>query len=241
MADKRRKEVEDVLPDALQLISANIKSGLTIEKAFLLSARDEFGPLAVDLRQGAMQMFGGTPVEDVLEDMSKSTKSELFQETIRLLQDGIESGGKVSQLLEASSRDIRKSLHLREEIAANVQMYSMFILAASLFGAPILFSVSVFLTERTTSLWAGQNLQNLPDAGGGFFNFSAPSLEPAFFADFAMASIIISNIFAALIISEIKNGTVKDGLKYIPLLVIVAVVIFSLTNVVLTSALGSFA
>ncbi|MDY6777280.1 MAG: type II secretion system F family protein [Candidatus Nanohaloarchaea archaeon] len=240
LANKRRKEIEQVLPDALHLVSANIKSGLTIEKAFLLAARDEFGPLANDLKHAAMSMFGGEPIDEALEGLADRTNSELFAETLNLLRDGIESGGNVSDLLESSAADVQKTLHLREEIAANVQMYSIFILMASLFGAPVLFSVSVFLTRSTASLWSSQsvNFENLPSTG--ILTMQQPSFRPEFFADFALAAIIISNLFAALIISEIKNGNVKEGLKLIPVFVVVAVIIFFLTSSIITLAFGGF-
>ncbi|MFB6294305.1 MAG: hypothetical protein ABEI97_00950, partial [Candidatus Nanohaloarchaea archaeon] len=79
LAERRRRTIEQVLPDALLLISANIESGLTVDKAFLVSARDEFGPLADDIQLTAMRMFGGTPVEEALEELAESTNSEMFE------------------------------------------------------------------------------------------------------------------------------------------------------------------
>lgn len=233
-ANNRRKEVEEVLPVALNLISSNMKSGLTVDRAFLLSAREEFGPLADDLKKAAMKMFGGDSVSKALTALSKSTNSELFQETLNLLKDGIETGGQVSKLLESSAKDVQKSLRLREEIAANVKMYSIFIIIASVLGAPILFSVSVHLSEETSSMWASDtiNFENLPSSGGGFTP-QEPSFRPEFFADFAVVALIISNIFAAMLISEIKNGNIKDGIKFAPIYAIVAVAIFFLANFVI--------
>lgn len=240
LAEQRRKSIEQVLPDALLLMSANIESGLTVDKAFLLSARDEFGPLATDIRQTAMKMFGGTPVEDALRELAEDTNSELFEETLKLLIDGIDAGAQVSNLLESSANDIRNSLHLREEIAASVQTYSMFIMIAALVGAPILFSISVFLTQATQNLWSAQNLnaENLPETG--MLTLSQPSIDPSFFAQFSLAAIIISNFFAALVISEIKNGRATDGLKRAPVFVVIAVVIFFASRLLVSTALGGF-
>lgn len=237
-ANKRRKQIESVLPDALNLISANVESGLTIDRAFLLAARDEFGPLGDDLKEAAMDMFGGTPVEEALEDLKEDTNSELFAETLNLLQDGIESGGKVSKLLESSANDVQKSLQLREEIGANVKMYSLFITMASMVGAPLLYAVSVFLTRRSSAMWSSQSIdfESLPDAG--VFTIQQPSFRPDFFADFAIISILVSNLFAALIISEIKNGSVKDGFKYAPVFSIVGVIIYFVVSALIQGTLG---
>ncbi|MDY6766377.1 MAG: type II secretion system F family protein [Candidatus Nanohaloarchaea archaeon] len=224
LAERRRRAIEQVLPDALLLISANIESGLTVDKAFLVSARDEFGPLADDIRLTAMRMYGGTPVEEALEQLAESTNSELFEETLKLLVDGINAGGEVSSLLESSAEDIRTSLQLREEIATNVRMYSMFITIAAVVGAPLLFGVSTFLTETTSQLWATADIGSIPSQG--FITLQKPDVNVEFFRVFAVAAIIISNAFAALLISEIKNGTVKDGFKKIPVLVAVAVLAY---------------
>jgi len=140
--------MENVLPDALLLVSANLKSGLSIEKAFLLSARDEFGPLAEELRQSAMEMFGGKPVDDALLEMEDRIKSELFKETLKLLVDGIESGGNTAELLESSADDIRASLELQEEISSNIRMYTIFILMAAMIGAPLFCSQSASTCPR---------------------------------------------------------------------------------------------
>ncbi len=224
LAERRRRTIEQVLPDALLLISANIESGLTIDKAFLVSARDEFGPLADDIRLTAMRMYGGMPVEEALDQLAGSTNSELFEETLKLLVDGINSGGQVSSLLESSAEDIRTSLRLREEIATNVRMYSMFIMIAAVVGAPLLFGVSTYLTETTSQLWATADVGSVPSQG--FITLQQPDIDVGFFRVFAVAAIAISNVFAALLISEIKNGTVKDGVKKIPVLVTVAILAY---------------
>ncbi len=243
-AEKRKNEMEKVLPDALLLISANLKSGLSIEKAFLLSARDEFGPLAEELRATAMEMFGGKPVEEALTDMESRIKSELFQETLKLLVDGLKSGGNTAKLLDSSAEDIRNSLELSEEINANIRMYVMFILMAAVVGAPLLFSISVYMAESTTEMWEGVDVDELEQAdtgaGGMEMSFQEPDIDTAFFNEFSIMAIITINFFAALIISEIKNANIKEGAKYIPPLIIASLTLFFIMRSVIASLVGGF-
>ena len=44
--DAKAKFVEKMLPDALQLMASNMRSGITSDKALLMAARPEFGPLS---------------------------------------------------------------------------------------------------------------------------------------------------------------------------------------------------
>lgn len=239
-AERRKKEMENVLPDALLLVSANIKSGLNVEKAFLLSARDEFGPLAEEFRATAMEMFGGKPMDDALSDMEHRVKSELFSETIKLLRDGIESGGNTAQLLESSADDIRNSMELQEEINANIRMYVIFIMMAAMIGAPLLFSISVYMSETTAEMWSSTDLDQIESSGRLGLTFSQPSIDTSFFEQFAVMAIITINFFASLIISEIKNANIKEGAKYIPVLVTVSIILFFIIKNVIASTLGGF-
>lgn len=241
-AERRKKEMENVLPDALLLVSANLKSGLSIEKAFLLSARDEFGPLAEELRQTAMEMFGGKPVDDALLDMESRIKSELFKETLKLLVDGIQSGGNTANLLESSADDIRASLELQEEINSNIRMYTIFILMAAMIGAPLLFSISVYMSETTANMWSGVNMDKMSQAGGAGFSmsFSKPDVDTDFLEEFSLMAIIAINFFAGLIISEIKNANVKEGAKYIPVLITISVTLFFIMKSTIGGAVGGF-
>ncbi len=239
-AQRRKKEMEKVLPDALLLMSANIKSGLNIEKAFLLSARDEFGPLAKELRQTAMEMFGGKPIEEALDDLETRVKSGLFKETIKLLIDGLESGGNTAELLESSADDIRNSMELREEINSNIRMYVIFILMAAMVGAPLLFSISVYMSETTANMWEGTNIGEMQTGGQLGLTFQQPQVNTAFFEQFSVMAIIMINFFAALIISEIKNANVKEGAKYVPFMVILSVMLFFLIKKGVSALMNGF-
>lgn len=248
-AERRKKEIESILPDAMRLVSANIKSGHTLEKAFLLSARDEFGPLADEMRDTAMEMYGGKPVEESLQSLEKRMKSELFQETLKLLRDGIASGGDTAALLDSSADDIRNSLEIRDEIKSSIRMYQIFIMMAAVGGAPVLFSISVYMARETTSMWSEADIGSMQDAGGGGMggmgsqigfdmSFSSPNVDVALFEEFALLAIISINLFAALIISEISNGNIKQGIKYVPVFILISVLLFLGVQGAIAGAMG---
>lgn len=240
VAERRRKEMERVLPDALLLISTNIKSGSSINRAFLASARDEFGPLEVELRKTAIEISGGKSVQTALENMRGRVKSELFRDTLKVLSDAIESGGNKAELLESSASDIRSSLELREEVKSSIRMYTIFIVMAAVFGAPVLFSITVYMAETTTDMWAETELSggasNFATGGSTGLSFEQPDVNTDFLVQFSIMAIAITNLFGSLMISQISNGNMKEGAKYIPFTVSISVGLF----IVVKSLLGSF-
>ncbi len=246
-AEGRKDEMENLLPDALRLVSANIKSGHNLEKALLLSARDEFGPLAQEFRETAMDMYGGKPVDEALKNMENRVKSPLFSETIKLLVDAMDAGANTADLLESSSNDVRKSIELRDEIKSSIRMYTVFIMMAAIVGAPLLFSISVHMAQETTTMWDEADIGSMEDAGGGAtgggmgmsLDFSPPQIDIDFFEQFAMMAIVLINFFSALIIAQIGSGNIKKGAKYIPVFVTVALVLFAVVRQGVAALMGS--
>ena len=50
LVDKRKTKMENMLPDYLQIASANLRSGISLDRALLLAARPEFGSLSIDIK-----------------------------------------------------------------------------------------------------------------------------------------------------------------------------------------------
>lgn len=231
LADRRKNNMERVLPDVLKLIAANMEAGNTIEKSFMLSARDELGDISEELRQTGMQIYGGESIEKSLQDMQNRVKSELLKETIKIIADANESGGNMAKLLQTSARDVQQSLEMKKEIKSSIRMYAVFILMVTAIFAPILFAVSLHTAEVTKDMWTHTDLDTVEmDASGQIgldLTFEPPQIDIDLFRNFSIATLIITNIFAALIISEIRNGNITNGFKYMPLMIAVALIAFT--------------
>ena len=77
------------MPDALHLISSNLRSGLTIDQALILSARPEFGPLQKEIYKVGKDITLGVPIEKALTEFGSKIKSEKLQKTIQLIITGL--------------------------------------------------------------------------------------------------------------------------------------------------------
>jgi pilus assembly protein TadC len=54
---QRTKEIEEVLPEFLQLTSANISAGMTIDRALWFAVRPKFGVLAKEIEEVAKKYY----------------------------------------------------------------------------------------------------------------------------------------------------------------------------------------
>jgi len=241
-ADARAAQMEKYLPEALQLISANIRTGMTVDRALWLCARPEFGPFEKELRKMAAETLGGKPVTQALAESAQRLKSVTMDRAYRLLIQGIELGGALASLLTEIASDIRTNQALRNEITAATAMYTIFIIFASVLASPMLFAVSSFYVQATNKIWSAQASQaqeesnNIQSQTSVFKLSTEQSLSFEEVRLFSIVCLVITTFFGALIIGMIKDGAAKRGIKYVPLFVTGALVIYYVTYLVVSSA-----
>lgn len=238
IGDSRAREIEYVLPDCLQLISANIRAGMTVDKAIWLSARPEFGILEDEIRKVGVKTVGGKPIKKALQEFAARIKSGLVDRAVKLLIEGMESGGELAHLIEETSVNVRTSQSLRKEIGANVMMYSLFIMFAAVIGAPALFAISLYFIEITAKMWGPQMLTQAQFAGG-FIRMTGPQISPAEIFYFAVACIAVTTFFSSLIMGLIQYGQEKRGIKYMLPLTASAFAVFFAVRFMLSTFFGT--
>ncbi|MBI4209887.1 MAG: type II secretion system F family protein [Candidatus Diapherotrites archaeon] len=232
-SESKGKFVETILPDALQIIASNMKSGLTTEKAIFVAGRPEFGPLQLELRNASKSISSGERVEAALLGIGEKINSAVLGKTLWLITEGIRSGGQISDLLLQLAQDLRNQQGLQDEIKANTSIYVLLILFASMAGAPLLFGVSSFIVQSLTKQIADapsidvtvdvpSNLQLIKGTTTG--KRTLPSVE--FITLFSIISMALTSILASLTIGVINTGKEINGLKYIVPITAVSVIVF---------------
>ena len=245
-ADSKAKFAEKVLPDALQLMAMNIKAGMTTDRALLLAARPEFGPLQKEMGRAGKEILAGKEIKYALLSISTRIRSKLLDRTIRLIVEGIESGGELSDLLQQTAEDIQGTELIEGEVQSNVMMYAIFIFFAAAIGAPLLYGISTYLVEVLGSQFAKYQTggfemddsatQISPFRFGGsiFEKLQSPSqvnISPDFLMLFAVLSLSITSLFGGMIIGIIQSGNEKEGIKFTPILLGVSITIFFLVRI----------
>jgi len=246
IGDARSRNIDAVLPDCLQLIASNIRAGVTVDQAIWLSARPEFGILEDEVRRVGTKTIGGTPLGKALFEMSDHIRSDMLDRAVKLLVEGMEAGGEIAHLLEETSANIRTAHAMRKEIKAAVVMYTILILFAAVFGAPLLFAISIQFVSAISSMSGSTSMMSsAPTLEGsgmassfGMIKNTAPALTEDELLYFAIAAISLTTFFGALIISLIQNGEERRGIKYVPLFMATALGIFFVARVAVSSLLS---
>lgn len=238
VADSRANFTEEILPDALRLISSNIRSGLTPDKALMLSARPEFGPLEEEIRKAAKKTLSGESIEDAIKIIPERINSRPLERTINLISEGMAKGGSLQQLLDGLANDIRETRLMKKEVSAQVMVYAIFIFFAVCIGAPILLAVSGHLVRTMSELSKTIDVKQTITAGFLTLRFQTFEIEASFLLLYSLASLSVTSVFGGMLIGLLQEGSEKAGLKFIPVLLIIGVSIFLVTRMLITKFFG---
>jgi archaellum biogenesis protein FlaJ (TadC family) len=122
-------------------------------------------------------------------------------------------------------------------------MYIILIFTTSAFGAPLLFGTSTFIVEVMNAQMAGigaadiELVSQMPSNLGfmqsimGFGQGSQISTE--FIIFFSMLCLVIVAIFSSLTIGIINTGSEKNGIRFMPVMLVVCFALFFVTREVL--------
>ena len=243
-ADTRARKIEEVLPDALQMISANIRAGMTLENAIWMAAKPELGPLEEEIRIVSGKAFGGKPITDALTQMSERVRSSRLDRSVKLLNEGIKLGGEVAPLLDEVAQDLKMNNMLAKEIASATTMYMIFIIFTAVLASPVMFAASAYYSEmaffissqQASSMSGGpvdSGVGNAGMSGSGFGSLLSTGernaeemITPDEFVQFAVACVMLTTFFCALTLSVIRQGKMLRGIKYVPVFMIAGIALF---------------
>jgi Flp pilus assembly protein TadB len=224
----RKLQIETVLPDFLQLTSANISAGMPLDKALFFAVRPQFGILAKEIEEVAKATVAGEDLTVALEKFASKYDSTMLTRSVNLMVEGIQAGGEMAELLNKIAINIQELRLMKREMAANVTTYVIFIGFATIVGAPLLFSLSTTLAQIIQNVVASLDLGSASSSMGVSLTFNANAVNISDFKLFSVLALCITSFFSASIISIIRKGNIREGIKYIPIFIIVTISLYFL-------------
>ncbi|MBI4151048.1 type II secretion system F family protein [Candidatus Woesearchaeota archaeon] len=236
---QRRTTMEEVLPDFLQLAAANLRAGMTPDRALWYAVRPKFGVLADEIGVTAKEVMTGDDLGVALTKLSRRYDSQTLRRSINLLIEGLDAGGDLADILNNVAINIQETRILNKEMSANILTYVIFIASAVMFAAPFLLALSLQLLTTLTAITSSIDVPS--GASLGLFSLSTISIAPDDFKNFALIMLTITSFFSAMIVAIIQKGSIEGGVKYIPLFIGTSLVVFFLAAKFFGTLLGSIA
>ena len=230
----RTRQIEVFLPDYLGFTAANLRAGMSIDKALWLAIRPRFGPLAKEMEIVAKSTMSGEDLAKALTKFANKYESKMLRRSVSLLNEGLNAGGRISDLISKIAWNLDEVEIIQKEISANVANYVIFITFATVIAAPLLFALCSMLLYIITGLQTiigpaatAASAQPMP------VKFLQSGISMKDFNIYAELSLATTSLFSSMIISIIRKGNIKDGLKYVPIFIAASFALFIIGSKIL--------
>lgn len=230
-ADNRRKFTENILSDFLQLVSSNLRAGMTPFKALKIAAQFDFGPLSKEINKAIKESAGVGDFGVSLLNVSKRIQSPMVERSLQLFVTSLNSGGALAQLLEDLSSDLSETMSLKKELLSSTKTYTMFILFTVLIGTPLLLAISINFIETISTLKLFSGTEGVNALAG--ISIAELEITPEFLSKLSLGMLFMTTLLASLFLGVIREGKRSSGLRYtIPMFVITLIVFFAIKGVI---------
>src|SRR3989338_9044739 len=184
----RTRKMEEQLPDFLQVLSANLKAGMTFERALWTAIKPRFSILGSEMAKASKKVMTGYEVGKALTELADRYDSLMLRRTVDLIISEAESGGNVAELIDRLVDSLKVTKALKDEMSASAIAYIIFISVIVVVISPLLFALSFHLLVLITNFmgkiaFATQRASALP------FALSKVNVNPEDFRLFSILSI----------------------------------------------------
>ena len=212
----RTRTMEEQFPDFLQVLSANLKGGMTFERAMWAAIKPRFGVLGNQMAKASKKVMTGYDLSKALTELSDKYDSLMLKRTADLMISEIESGGNISELIDRIVDNLKETKSLKDEMVASAVAYVIFISIIIIVISPLLFALSFNLLKVLINFinrlsFTTQSVSGLP------FVFSSVGIEINDFKKFSVIALLVISFFSSLIVAIVEKGEIKAGVKYIPI------------------------
>jgi tight adherence protein B len=114
--NRRRNQIEEALPDALDIIARSLRAGGGLLSAIDTVVEQIDGPISDELARTREEISVGLSVEDAFRDLDRRLQSGDIHILVTAIQIQREVGGNLAEILDNVSRTIRERYQLRNEM-----------------------------------------------------------------------------------------------------------------------------
>jgi len=213
--------IEKNFSDALKQMADTLKAGDTYENALREVVNADYGRLSEEMQLALRRMEDGENLDTALTGFANRVDSLRIKRTITIILDSIKTGASLSDILNEIADDLRDYQRLKEERKASTTMQFLFLIAAGGFIAPIIFG-------EIGSVMSGFSM-----IGTRELNMDAPT--DVFLTTIIQLYIIIEVIGSGTMMALIREGKINKSIIYIPLLLLIAFIVYHVSKMAIMS------
>jgi flagellar protein FlaJ len=218
---KRKKEIQDRLPEFLVEIGDSLSTGMTIFEAIKTAEKGHYGELKPEIKQMKTKLSWNVSIKEAFTDFAAKMKSAIIERVVVTINKGVFMGGSTPKIFKAAAREVHQVNQLEDQRKKNMSIYTIVILLCF-----FVFLAIVLILNNTifTSFFDMQSIQG---------NNIGPVLtmdlvDPTQLHYVLYSFVFVQSIGAGLLAGFMMDGNLASGVRYSCILGLVSFFIFKL-------------
>jgi len=216
---KKKKAIEEQLPDFLREISSSTSSGMTVFNAIKSAARGDHGKLTPELKKMAAQLSWGISVKEALNNFAKRINTNTVKRMAITVNKALEIGGNTSIVFNAAAKEIDQAKRVEDQRKAEMSLYSIVIfisffvfLAVILIIDKTIFAAILDLQDQM----AGQSIGNMRIA-----QIDHNALKYTFYS-----FVLVQSVGGGILGGFMMDGRASSGVRFAFVLSLISFAVF---------------
>jgi flagellar protein FlaJ len=216
---KRRKEMQNRLPEFLTEVGDSLSTGMTIFDAIKTASKSRYGRFTDEIRLMKSQLSWDISMTDVLHEFASRMNSAIVQRIVIVINRGLVMGGKTPKIFKAASREVDQVNRLERQRETNMYVYTIVILMCF-----FIFLAIIVILDRTIFM-SFFDLQNQQVQRLGNFMMISP-VDSTVLKYTLFSFVFVQSIGAGVLAGFMMDGKLASGIRYSCLLGLISFFIF---------------
>jgi len=218
---KRKKDIENQLPEFLRDIANSTSSGMTIYDAVRSASEGDYGKLTPELKMLTAQLSWGISIKQALINLADRINTNELKRLAITINKALEIGGNTSSVFHAAAKEIDQIKRVEIQRRTEMTMYSIVI-----FISFFVFLAVILIIDKTIfaaifdlqSKMAGQRIGNMRIA----------QIDPLEVKNMFYTFVVVQSLGGGMLGGFMTEGRLSSGVRYGFILVIVTFLTFKL-------------
>lgn len=216
---KKKREIEEQLPDFLREIGSSTASGMTVFDAIKSAANGDHGELTAEIQRMASQLSWGISVKDALDNFANRINTNIVKRVAITVNKALEIGGNTSAVFNAAAREIDQSKRVEKQRISEMSLYSIVIFISFFVFLAVILIIDKTIFQAIFDLEAEM-------AGQSIGNMKIAHIDHDLLKNTFLSFIMVQSLGGGLLGGFMMDGRLSSGVRFGFVLVLISYFIF---------------
>ena len=219
---KKKRDIQEHLPDFLREISSSTSSGMTVFDAIISATSGDHGKLTPELQRVSAQLSWGISVDEALTNFAKRINTPSVKRMVVTINKALEIGGNTSSVFEAAAREIDQVKLVEKQRAAEMSMYSIVIFISYFVFLAVILIINLTIFKEMINTQTQMASSGAAAVGG----FEIAEIDPLALKNTFFVFVLVQSIGGGLLGGFMMDGKLSSGVRFAFVLVLVTFFVF---------------